>query len=1043
MVPYELILHNFMCYRDNLPPLRLDGLHVSCLSGENGAGKSALLDAITWALWGQARMSDDELIAQGASDMRVELRFVLGSQHYRVIRHRQRGKTTKSGRMGAGKSALDFQIWDDSQWRTISENTLSETQQQIDQVLCMKFDTFINASFLLQGRADEFTRKTAGERTKVLADILNLHEYDVLEARARQRARAVTEKLLVLDGEMRQLEHHAAQQEQAAQFVAEAEASVSSLGSAAEQAAAAQQQADEQVRALEVRAAEMKRLSSQVLTLRDEQHQQQQEIAEVQREIASDETLLQRRDEIAAGMTELAAARAELERVEGLRPQYDRLWQQRRDLQDQLKDARHALQVELAQQRSSVQQLQAQVERRPRLEQDLQQVEQQLTELAPLAAQVEQLYAQRQTLDERISRVNRLLLHHRELDSSIAQQRDRLTAERDEQQRLVTRLQDQLRDADRWQIELEAAETQERSLTDVLAQRDALREQEQQIVDAVSALRATRDGLEQQAEQLKQRKQLLTNEEATTCPLCGSSLGDHGVATMLHHYEQEITNLRQRYRARQQQADAQETGLDDLRERLRKMQAMAEQVQRGAAQVPTLRQQVDRAQAWRDELEQARAALNARTEQLTREDYAHEVRAALHAVENDLRQQAADGASTPEDSDWLHASAHLEQQRASLDAERAALEQRLQDRTSLESKAAALHSQLTAIAQAAAELPAAENAATELERKIQDNDFAHDIRQIGRAVEADIAALGYTDERHTAARTRAQALEQWKDEQHRLELAGNRLESNRRILQRSTDLYERRAAEIVGLEEQVQQLEHELRALPAAQRQAQECRETATRCRNTLRVAQDDLIEKQSMQRRAQQASDELSNKQGERETLVKRQGLLQELTEAWGKKGVQAMLIETAIPEIEREANRLLGRITDNQMHVTFEMQRSTRKGDTVETLEIKIADALGTRTYDAFSGGEATRINFAIRIALSRLLARRAGASLETLVIDEGMSALDAAGRERFVEAITSVQHDFKRILVVTHLDDLKDRFPARIEITKTPAGSQWELV
>ncbi len=154
-------------------------------------------------------------------------------------------------------------------------------------------------------------------------------------------------------------------------------------------------------------------------------------------------------------------------------------------------------------------------------------------------------------------------------------------------------------------------------------------------------------------------------------------------------------------------------------------------------------------------------------------------------------------------------------------------------------------------------------------------------------------------------------------------------------------------------------------------------------------------------------------------------------------------MLIETAIPQIEDEANRLLGRMTDNQMHLSFEMQRDTKKKDSViETLEIKIADSLGTRVYDAFSGGEAMRANFAVRIALSRLLARRAGARLETLVIDEGFGALDALGRERMVEAITGVQDDFRRIIVITHIDELKDRFPALIEVTKTPAGSRWEL-
>ena len=92
------------------------------------------------------------------------------------------------------------------------------------------------------------------------------------------------------------------------------------------------------------------------------------------------------------------------------------------------------------------------------------------------------------------------------------------------------------------------------------------------------------------------------------------------------------------------------------------------------------------------------------------------------------------------------------------------------------------------------------------------------------------------------------------------------------------------------------------------------------------------------------------------------------------------------ALPEIEVETNELLARMTDNRMHVKIETQRETKKGDVIETLDINISDELGTRNYEMFSGGEAFRINFAIRIALSKLLARRAGAPLPTLVVDEG---------------------------------------------------------
>ena len=67
-----------MCYRDAVPTLNFNNIHVACLSGDNGHGKSALLDSITWALWGQSRTrTQDELIHQGLNDMMVELEFAL------------------------------------------------------------------------------------------------------------------------------------------------------------------------------------------------------------------------------------------------------------------------------------------------------------------------------------------------------------------------------------------------------------------------------------------------------------------------------------------------------------------------------------------------------------------------------------------------------------------------------------------------------------------------------------------------------------------------------------------------------------------------------------------------------------------------------------------------------------------------------------------------------------------------------------------------------------------------------------------------------
>src|SRR5713101_8558312 len=101
MIPLRLELINFLAYRQPAP-LDFTGIHVAVLCGENGAGKSSLLDAMTWALWGRSRAKTDaELVHQGQTEMRVAFTFALGEQVYRVVRGRRVGKNANS--------LLDFQ----------------------------------------------------------------------------------------------------------------------------------------------------------------------------------------------------------------------------------------------------------------------------------------------------------------------------------------------------------------------------------------------------------------------------------------------------------------------------------------------------------------------------------------------------------------------------------------------------------------------------------------------------------------------------------------------------------------------------------------------------------------------------------------------------------------------------------------------------------------------------------------------------------------------------------------------------------------------
>lgn len=176
--------------------------------------------------------------------------------------------------------------------------------------------------------------------------------------------------------------------------------------------------------------------------------------------------------------------------------------------------------------------------------------------------------------------------------------------------------------------------------------------------------------------------------------------------------------------------------------------------------------------------------------------------------------------------------------------------------------------------------------------------------------------------------------------------------------------------------------------------------------------------------------------------SLLRRQKSLEVLVEAFGRDGIPALLVERAMPNLESIANDLLELLSDRRLQLRFETQAETQAGELRESLNIIVSDERGSRELAVFSGGERMRIDLAIRTALSALLATRKRSHCELLVLDETAAPLDQEGQDAFVESLDRIAPRFGLILAVTHLEDLKDRFPARLEVTKTAAGSRAEL-
>lgn len=167
-----------------------------------------------------------------------------------------------------------------------------------------------------------------------------------------------------------------------------------------------------------------------------------------------------------------------------------------------------------------------------------------------------------------------------------------------------------------------------------------------------------------------------------------------------------------------------------------------------------------------------------------------------------------------------------------------------------------------------------------------------------------------------------------------------------------------------------------------------------------------------------------------EMEPLAKELVRWQILVKAFGKDGIPALIIENAVPELERIANDILSQMSGGKNYLRFETQRELKSGKGMaETLDIIVGDWAGERIYETFSGGEQLRIDFAIRFALAELLARRAGARVDWLTIDEGFGSQSDEYLPMVIDAVKSVANRFGIVLVISHVKAVQEAFEQKI--------------
>ncbi|HKI53017.1 MAG TPA: SMC family ATPase [Anaerolineales bacterium] len=849
MIPIHLRILGFLSYRDTVE-LDFEAIDLACISGHNGAGKSSLLDAITWSLFGEARGKSSDVINLNADVKAAEVTITF--QHegntFRVQRTLPRKKST----------VLEFQVQHGDEWKPLTEKTTRDTQARIEQTLRLDYETFVNASFFLQGKADQFTQQNASKRKDVLSNILGLETWEEYKVRTAERRKAIEREVDEIDGRLTEIDTELGEEETRKARLAELTGILDQLTSTR----AVQESVLENIKKNAALLNEQRKLTSTLLAGLERSRTAltglETRLATKESDRASYASLVDRAKEIESTYKEWQKSRKELEAWEKTASQF----------REHEKD------------------------RTPLLEKIA-------AEKAKLEEEKRALEVDEEAVNDQKSAIDELKKNVEQAEKSLKEAEAKV--------------------AERVEIENKRSEAREHQ----------------------AAMKVENETLKVEMNQLKERIEALKSADGASCPLCGQELSEKHRKSTLKQLETDGKDKGDKYRANTDEAKSITKQIADLETQIKELASSENDRVKFASEVSQLTERMNRLQAL--------------------------------------------------EKDWETTG-----------------KKRLK----------------------------------EVEKLLSGEKYAADEQKQLAKLDKELAKLGYDASAHDKAREKESDLRNVEEEYSNLKSA---TEVSKQIEDEIKNLEEERKLKLEEVAEQQKQHNDASAALASAEAQSPDLeeaerelfrlREEENKARSELGGAQQrvDILDSQ----RARKADFEK-----ERVELQKKIVQHKSLEQAFGKNGVPALLIEQALPQIEEKANDILERLSGGTMFIRFATQteyKDKKREDLKETLDIQISDSAGTRSYEMYSGGEAFRVNFAIRLALSEILAQRKGARLQTLVIDEGFGSQDAQGRQRLIEAINLVKNDFAKILVITHLEELKDAFPTRIEVEKTERGSE----
>ncbi len=1008
MIPVSLKLKNFMTYR-NPPEFEFEKLEqLTCFTGNNGHGKSSMVDSFTWCLWGEVfnrkpagvqGKIDQALLTVGETDMYVEAVFRQNGETYKVIRSYSKGRYKE-------KRTLDVFCWRENNWASISSDYSSLNEREILQkIIPVTYQTFINTSYLVQGKYDEFTKKSPSKRKDLIIPLVVHPMYAVIHDQAKhvKRDLGITETTISdkiheiqtiletrsgIQGELDTV-HAILQTTQAAKTE-----SYQKLQALIQVQARLQAQSEQEQQA-------QKRLDNVQKSI----HRVQNQIHQATTQIGKLKTVVDDKEAIEAAYAEYQQEEEALQVLHTYELQY-------RDILREIDQKDNVLKLRIQKLRLEIANIEARLEALDIITKQ---------EDATIAAYTE--YQQKETETEEYDK--KAVLHQ-----EACMRRNTILEE-------VSISFMKLRsDCEALQKQLsgyQKLESIRHSKQCVVQAIQGLTEQQNFLVGMKNELHILGNTLEEKITALTDHKITaamkmanvdlvhfalvkLEDGEPSNCPTCLQDIPSDRIIELQNHAE-TLT----------------EEGMHFATHKSR----VTREIEQLKLEQDTLKHKIDDVEEALKHLPERQAILQKYTEE----------EAAILQLQSEIERLAKESSQERFESELQRLTEDIDSEIATIGfsvAHVKKLSVYLVDNAFIKHAMGVLQNAKQDVATFTQTLTEKTTEYDGLVRKFKEKEHTKEEQERLKTLLGEVNACGCTI---NDIDTKRRELQQKKNVPERFQ-----------ILQGAIVNFESSQKHLDGLNQQTDMLNEQMADLQKKATGIEATQESIkTIVQNKIeeerKHSEFQETEKQhlTVKGELQEKLDLIARKKAEQKDLYeqlfevqKRLILNTHLVEICGREGVPTHLLKQTIESVEFEANDILDRITEGTTRLTLETEKKLKSGDIRDTLDIKIQTDGYDRYYEPYSGGQKFRIDFALRIGLSKVLATQAGNPLEFLVIDEGFGTQDDNGLTQVVQALKEIQSDFKQVVIITHISKLQELFGTRVNFQLDPIkGTQFSYV